>query len=105
MSRRRSTRFADWMFRNRQTGRITIGQPANLSQKLFQGITLVGIFLPRGRVRTAAAVGAVSVLGWWAMDELTRGVNPFRRLSGAVTLAGIGYLAVRKSRPSTVAHR
>jgi len=87
----------DWMFRNRQTGRITIGQPANLSQKLFQGITLVGIFLPRGRVRTAAAVGAVSVLGWWATDELTHGVNPFRRLSGAVTLAGIVYLALRKT--------
>ena len=95
----------DWMFRNRQTGRIIIGQPANLSQKLFQGITLVGVFLPRGRVRTTAAVGAVSVLSWWAMDELTRGVNPFRRLSGAVTLAGLVYLALRKPGTSAGASR
>jgi len=95
----------DWMFRNRQTGRITIGQPANLSQKLFQGITLVGILLPRGPVRTAAAVGAVSALGWWAVDELARGVNPFRRLSGAVTLAAIVYLALRKTGTSAGASR
>ncbi|MBK4348869.1 hypothetical protein [Lacisediminihabitans changchengi] len=88
----------DWMFRNRETGKITIGQPANLSQKLFQGITLVGIFLPRGPVRTTAAVGAVGALTWWASDELVRGVNPFRRLSGAVTLVAVVYLALRKPR-------
>ena len=99
-----SGRF-DWMFRSRETGKITIGQPANLSQKLFQGITLIGIFLPRGPVRTTAAVSAVGALTWWAGDELLRGVNPFRRMSGAITLAAIVYLALRKPRSSATPSR
>lgn len=91
------TSVTEWMFRNRETGRYTIGQPANLSQKLFLCTTLVGIFLPRGPVRTAAGVAAVGMLAWWAVDEVARGVNPFRRILGVIAIGGIAYLARRRS--------
>ena len=31
-------------------------------------------------------VAVYAALGWWATDELVRGVNPFRRILGAVVL-------------------
>jgi len=102
--------FADWMFRNRTTGKITIGQPANRSQKLFQASTVVGVLLPKeSAARGAAGEIAVLSLTWWAADELLRGVNPFRRISGAVTLVIVAGLTVRgvrrgripASRPAT----
>ena len=45
--------------------------------------------------RVAGCIAAMTVIGTgaliiWAGDELIRGVNPFRRLVGAVVLAGIG---------------
>jgi hypothetical protein len=39
---------------------------------------------------------AFAALGWWGLDELVRGVNPFRRILGAVALL-IFYL--RRERP------
>jgi hypothetical protein len=39
-----------------------------------------------------ATLGVVSAiaLGWWALDEVIRGVNPWRRcLGGAVLLFGV----------------
>jgi hypothetical protein len=32
---------------------------------------------------------AALALGWWALDEIGRGVNPWRRLLGAVVLGGL----------------
>lgn len=90
--------FVDWAFRSRVTGRITIGQPANLSQKLFQRATVVGVLLPSSPLRTGASVVAIGSLTWWAVDEVARGVNPFRRLTGLVGLAAVGYLALRRPR-------
>ena len=88
------------MFRSRTTGKITVGQPANLSQKLFQASTLVGVMLPKQtQAREIAGEVAVVSLTWWAADELLRGVNPFRRISGAVTLVVVAGLAVRGLRP------
>jgi hypothetical protein len=86
----------DWMFRNRQTGKITIGQPSNLTQKIFQRTTIVGVLLPRGRARTVLSQVAVISLAVWAVDEVVRGVNPFRRISGGVTLGVLAYLAKRR---------
>ncbi|HEY4267769.1 MAG TPA: hypothetical protein VGM94_06215 [Galbitalea sp.] len=92
--------FADWMFRSRKTGKITIGRPANRSQKLFQASTVVGVLLPKQtQAREIAGEVAVLSLAWWAADELLRGVNPFRRISGAVTLVAIAGLTVRAFRP------
>jgi hypothetical protein len=89
----------DWMFRSRETGRITLGQPANLEQKIFSGATLVGVLLPKSRVRTAVGMVAVLALFVWATDEIARGVNPFRRILGGVALGGIAWLAIRRSPP------
>ena len=88
------------MFRSRKTGKITIGQPANRSQKLFQASTLVGVMLPKQtQAREIASEVAIVSLTWWAADELLRGVNPFRRITGAVTLVVVAGLAVRGLRP------
>ena len=89
----------NWMFRSRETGRITIGQSANLEQKIFSGATLVGVLLPPSKLRTGVGVVAVLALLVWGTDEIARGVNPFRRILGAVTLGGLVVLAFRRSPP------
>jgi hypothetical protein len=33
-------------------------------------------------------------LGWWAVDEVLRGVNPWRRLLGTAVLAGLAWRLV-----------
>ena len=87
----------DWMFRSRETGKITIGQSANLEQKIFSGATLVGVLLPPSKVRTGVGVVAVCALFVWGVDEIARGVNPFRRILGVATLGGLVMLARRRS--------
>lgn len=37
----------------------------------------------------ALRVVATVALGWWAVDEVARGVNPWRRVLGTVVLAGL----------------
>jgi hypothetical protein len=92
---RRNDRL-DWMFRSRETGKITIGQIANLEQKIFSGATLVGVLLPASKLRTGVGVVAVLALVVWAIDEMARGVNPFRRILGGVALGGLTWLAFRR---------
>ncbi len=81
----------DWMFRNRKTGGITIGQFPNLPLGIFLAALVVGWLLEafdagQGTVRTV--VGAIGTIGltWWALDELIRGVNPWRRMLGGGVL-------------------
>jgi hypothetical protein len=79
----------DWLFRNRQTGRITIGQMPNLPLWIFIiAAALRAVIDPTGGARTALHVVATGALIWWAVDEIVRGVNPWRRILGAVVLAG-----------------
>ena len=79
--------MVDWLFRNRETGRITIAQIPNLPLAIFLVATLVRVvFSPAGAVGTAVRVIGTAALLWWAADEVVRGVNPFRRLLGAVVL-------------------
>jgi len=78
----------DWTFRSRKTGRITIAQFPNWSLSIF----LVGSlarrsFHPTGTARSFVAVMVAVSLGWWALDEIIRGVNPWRRCLGATVLA------------------
>jgi hypothetical protein len=46
-----------------------------------------------GAARTTIDAIAVGSLGWWAVDEVLRGVNPWRRLLGlggcAFAIAGL----------------
>jgi len=85
----------DWLFRNRHTGRITIAQRPNVALTMFLAATVVlWTFDPTGGARTACDVLAAAGLLWWAVDELVRGVNPWRRFLGGAVLAGqlVSYL-------------
>jgi len=89
-------RFVDWFFRNRETGRITIGQWPNWSLWVFIGAwTLRRIFAPTGTAGTVLDIVATAALVVWAIDELVRGVNPWRRVLGATVLVWqvVGLLA------------
>jgi hypothetical protein len=80
----------NWLFRNRQTGDITIGQAPNPPLWVFLAATAVRLlFHPSGGAGTAVTVVATGALAVWALEELVGGVNPFRRILGAVVLAGI----------------
>ena len=86
-------RFLDWFFRDRRTGEIVIGQWPNLPLWLFAGAALArwgldasGFAVP-GWLATALAIVAALSLAWWALDEILRGVNPWRRCLGAAVLA------------------
>jgi hypothetical protein len=78
----------DWLFRDRHTGRITIAQFPNVPLWVFLAATaLQRLFDPSGDVRTAVRVVATVGLLWWAIDEVIRGVNPWRRFLGGAVLA------------------
>ncbi len=82
--------MVNWMFRNRQTGEITIAQAPNPPLIIWLVATVTKlIFDPSGTVGTVLAVVGTGALIIWAGDELIRGVNPFRRLVGAVVLVAI----------------
>ena len=78
------------MFRDRTTGAITIAQRPNLPLWLFGGLTLAA-WLARdiGTLASWLSVGADLALAWWALDELLRGVTPWRRFLGAAVLVGL----------------
>ena len=78
----------DWLFRNRTTGRITIAQFPNVPLALFLGAAILRWLLdPAGRLRAGLTVIATGALLWWAVEEVIRGVNPWRRLLGGGVLA------------------
>ena len=79
----------DWLFLNRHTGRITIVQAPNLALWLFLVASVLRwLFDPSGGLRTALGVLSTAGLLWWAVDEVVRGVNPWRRFLGGAVLAG-----------------
>ena len=90
-----ATPMVDWLFRNRQTGEVTIGQPPNLPMVVF-GAALAArrVFRPSGRIATALELVTTTALAVWAVDEVVRGVNPWRRGLGAGALL----LLLRRSR-------
>jgi hypothetical protein len=72
-----------WMFRNRHTDQITVAQFPNVALTVFlvsEVVDRVGS-TGRGFHQTIAWIGAAA-LAWWAVDEVVRGVNPWRRLLG-----------------------
>ncbi len=81
-------RMISWLFRNRETGAITVAQFPNLPLWIFIGAAAVrAVLSPGGDVGTAIDVVALAALAWWAVDELLRGVNPWRRFLGGGVLA------------------
>lgn len=89
-------RALDWAFRSRVDGRITVAQWPNLPLWLFLGLAAAGriLALP-GSAGAALQVAADLAFAWWALDEVLRGVNPWRRFLGAAALAL--YAALRLS--------
>ena len=83
----------DWWFRDRQTGKTVIAQFPNPALWLFLGTVVVGAFLDDGSAagRAVRWMGT-GALAWWALDEMLRGVNPWRRLTG---VAGLGFVVAR----------
>ena len=78
----------DWCFRSRRTGRITVAQTPNAPLWIFLATVVLRRFIARGAARTTIDWVAVVSLAWWALDEVIRGVNPWRRLLG---VAGCGF--------------
>jgi hypothetical protein len=83
-------RALDWLLCDRRTGRRTVVQRPNLPLILFVVLRLVTIPLSGTAADVLRWVGS-AVLAWWAVDEIVRGVNPFRRLLGGVVLAVMVY--------------
>jgi hypothetical protein len=80
----------DWLFRNRRTGQITIAQFPNVALWIFLVTVALRWVITTGVARTTIDGIAVGSLGWWAVDEVVRGVNPWRRLLG---LGGCAFAA------------
>ncbi len=91
---REIARVSDWLFRDRATGKIVIGQFPNLPLIAWLVATLLAA-VTSGQVSTLAGYAATIALVVWAGDELLRGVNPFRRILGATVLAWVLAALVR----------
>jgi hypothetical protein len=80
----------DWLFRNRQTGEITIAQRPNVPIIVFfVAWALRRILEPTGTLGTVLDVVVTGAIVYWALDEIIRGVNPWRRILGTVILIGV----------------
>jgi hypothetical protein len=82
-----------WLLRDRRTGRVVVAQAPNAPAWVYVASLLARRVVPDGAVTAVTAVGTVALVVW-ALDELVRGVNPFRRLLGAGVLLtqGVGLL-------------
>jgi hypothetical protein len=73
----------DWWFRDRTTGAIVVAQFPNLPLWIFAASAVVGGFAADGsRANDVAGWIGTGGLAWWALDEVLRGVNPWRRVLG-----------------------
>jgi hypothetical protein len=86
----RTSPIYEWLFRNRHTGEITIAQTPNAPLLVFAAAWVLALLWnPGGALGTGLDVVSGVALAIWAGDEIVRGVNPFRRLLGAVVLGGL----------------
>jgi hypothetical protein len=75
------------MFVNRRTGGITVAQWPNVALSVSIALSIARRFgVQRGTPETTLRVLTAVALIVWAVDELVRGVNPFRRILGLVVL-------------------
>ena len=81
-----------WLFEDRRTGRIVVGQSPNLLMLVFLAASASRLAAGRrgqaGGVIRAAQAGSLFL---WALDEALRGVNPFRRFGGAAIVAAVPF--------------
>ena len=86
-------RIVDWLFRNRITGEITVAQFPNPPLWIYLATVVARWVLPAiGTARTVSSWIGLAALAWWALDEVIRGVNPWRRMLG---IGGCGFAIAR----------
>lgn len=80
-------RLPRWLFEDRRTGRIVVAQWPNIPLWVWIAATAVSrLANPGGRWGTALSVTGTVALAVWAVGEIFCGVNPWRRILGAVVL-------------------
>jgi len=80
-------RLFQWFFRNRETGAITIAQTPNpVLWIVIVGSVLIWAWHPAGQLGAALEIVVKAAIFIWAIDEVCRGVNPWRRCLGAAVL-------------------
>jgi hypothetical protein len=78
----------DRLFRDRQTGEIVIVQFPNLPLWIFLATVVLRRVVPEDSAAfSMLRAVALAALAWWALGEIIRGVNPWRRLLGLVGCA------------------
>lgn len=81
------SKFLQWFFRSRETGRITIAQAPNL---ILWVVIVAGVLRwcwpSPGTAAVALDIVFKGGLVVWALDEIFRGVNPWRRCLGGAVL-------------------
>ena len=78
-------RAVHWMFEDRTTGRLVFWQWPNAPLWIWIVATVVGRLIDNDGVRFIAVVA----LAAWAVAEVAKGVNPFRRILGGIVLLGL----------------
>ena len=79
--------LVNWFFRDRATGKVTVAQFPNAPLWVFIILTAGRlIFHPAGLLPTVTSIVGAAALITWAVLEIGWGVNPFRRMLGAVVL-------------------
>ena len=77
--------LVDWLFRDRRTGGYTVAQAPNWPLGVWLVATALRLlFHPAGTAGRVLDVVGTAALLVWAVDEVVRGVNPWRRILGAV---------------------
>jgi hypothetical protein len=77
-----------WWFENRETGQITVAQFPNWP--LFAigvGYLVRAVADDGSTLYDAAGAAIIGLWLFWGADELIRGVNPWRRVLGALVVA------------------
>lgn len=78
-------RWVSWFFTAPASGRIVIAQAPNAAIDVFVVATILR-WTSFDRVDTELRLVGAAALLVWGLDELLRGVSPFRRVLGAIVL-------------------
>lgn len=84
MQRRRQQDWWDKIWKDK-TGKVVIYQHPNIPLIIWLVLTVLSIFV-NGTLSNLVWWAAMAVLGLWAILEIWKGVNYFRRALGAVVL-------------------
>ena len=90
--------WVDWCFRDRTTGRIVIVQLPNVALAVWLVAMTLRLLLDRAPTTEELRWVAAGALVVWGLEELLRGVNPWRRaIGGAAATYQIAVIVWRRS--------